>query len=112
MSIDVGVNSYQNRTVNVTGEILVLNKIFPGLLLSKFLLYADTNSIFPSFSDQFWENPCFMLGKFLFSTRVSPVTFTVRITDAGGWHVCVLMCSPLSVGAKQGFLYQEMGREV
>ena len=37
------------RTVNVTGETLVLYKIFPGFMLGTSLLYAGTNPIFPTF---------------------------------------------------------------
>ena len=37
------------NTINVTGETLVSNKIFPGFMLRKSLLYAATNPIFPTF---------------------------------------------------------------
>ena len=92
--------------VNVTGETLVPNKIFPGFMLGKSLLYAGTNPFYQLsigkslhyaalqtlwlvklwcqtrfFPALCWENPCFMLRKLLFSHRASPVTFTVNPCD-------------------------------
>ena len=73
-----------HHTVNVTGETLVPNKIFPGFMLLQYLLYTVSNPVFPTFPALCCENPCFMLGKFLCSTRVSPVTFTVSSQSGRG----------------------------
>ena len=64
-------------TVNATGETLVLNKDFPSI---KQGFYQHNGGkvgkivIFPALSKYF---PSIKMGKSLFSTRVSPVTFTV-----------------------------------
>ena len=65
-------------TVNATGETLVLNKDFPSI---KQGFYQHNGGkvgkivIFPALSKYF---PSIKMGKSLFSTRVSPVTFTVQ----------------------------------
>ena len=66
-----------NYNVNVSCETLVLSKDFPTFMLSKSLLYARKISIFPTFTALCCESHFFMLGKSLFSTRVSSVTFAV-----------------------------------
>ena len=45
----ITIFSRSKYTVIVTGETLVLNKIFPGFMLGKSLLYAGTNHILPTF---------------------------------------------------------------
>ena len=66
-------------TVNATGETLVLNKDFPSIKQG----FCQHNGgkvgkivIFPALSKYF---PSIKMGKSLFSTRVSPVTFTVYL---------------------------------
>ena len=66
-------------TVNATGETLVLKKDFPS---KKQGFYQHNGGkvgkivIFPALSKYFHS---IKMGKSLFSTRVSPVTFTVTV---------------------------------
>ena len=66
-------------TVNTTGETQVLNGDFPSLLPGESLINGMKIHVFLTFTGLYWQNPCFMLGKSLFSTRVvsqSKVMFT------------------------------------
>ena len=71
----------ESHTVNATGETLVLNKDFPSI---KQGFYQQNGGkvgkivIFPALSKYF---PSIKMGKSLFSTRVSPVTFTVWLVS-------------------------------
>jgi len=64
----------------VTGESLVLKKYFAGFLLRKALFYGGKNPIFPTFpAYNISKILALCWAKFLFSTVVSPVTFTVYV---------------------------------
>ena len=75
--ISYGLRPPASYTVNATGETLVLNKDFPSI---KQGFYQHNGGkvgkivIFPALSKYF---PSIKMGKSLFSTRVSPATFTV-----------------------------------
>ena len=56
---------------------LVPNKYFTSFILGKSLLCAGKIPILPTFTALRWNNPLFLFGKYLFSTRLSPVASTV-----------------------------------
>ena len=91
-------------TVNVTGETLVLNKSLPSIKQGFSRHYAGKVSkiVFPNKKQEFIQHKA---GQFLFSTRVSPVTFTVWMAPK---HWCiehkVFSLNLQKVTKREGFL--------